>query len=91
MYDVHMADVGVRELKQRLSEYLDRAERGELVRVTDRGRPKAMLGPLPGRARVDEGVAAGWITPASTSGLGRTRRWKSSERVLDALADDRSE
>ena len=40
-----MADVGVRELKQRLSEYLDRAERGELVRVTERGRPKALLGP----------------------------------------------
>jgi prevent-host-death family protein len=39
-------DVGVRELKRRLSELLDLAERGELVRVTDRGRPKAMLGPI---------------------------------------------
>jgi prevent-host-death family protein len=86
-----MADVGVRELKQRLSEYLDRAERGELVRVTDRGRPKALLGPLPGRARVEEGVAQGWITPASRTGLGETRRWKGSRRVLDALAEDRSE
>ena len=45
-----MTDVGVRELKQRLSEYLDRAERGEVLRVTDRGRPKAVLGPLLGRA-----------------------------------------
>lgn len=51
-----MTDVGVRELKQRLSEYLDRAERGEVVRVTDRGRPKAVLGPLPGRARIGEGI-----------------------------------
>jgi prevent-host-death family protein len=91
MYDVHMADVGVRELKQHLSEYLDRAERGELVRVTDRGRPKALLGPLPGRARVEQGVAQGWITPASASGLGDVRRWRSSGRVLDALADDRAE
>jgi prevent-host-death family protein len=91
MYDVHMADVGVRELKQRLSEYLDRAERGELVRVTDRGRPKALLGPLPGRGRVEEGVAQGWIAPASESGLGVVRRWKSSRRVLDALAEDRAE
>ncbi len=57
-----MPDVGVRELKQRLSEYLDRAERGEVLRVTDRGRPKAVLGPLPGRARIEEGVAEGWIT-----------------------------
>lgn len=54
-----MVDVGVRDLKQHLSEYLDRAERGELVRVTDRGWPKALLGPLPGRARVEEGIARG--------------------------------
>jgi prevent-host-death family protein len=86
-----MASVGVRELKQRLSEYLDRAERGELVLVTDRGRPKAMLGPLPGRARVEEGVAEGWITPGSGAGLGRIVRWESPRRVLDALAEDRGE
>ncbi|MGH2968077.1 MAG: type II toxin-antitoxin system Phd/YefM family antitoxin [Solirubrobacteraceae bacterium] len=91
MYDVYMADVGVRELKQRLSEYLDRAERGELLLVTERGRPKALLGPLPGRARVKEGVAEGWITPASESGLGVVRRWKSPQRVLDTLAEDRAE
>ena len=70
-----MADVGIRELKQRLSEYLDRAERGELVVVTDRGRPKALLGPLPGHARVDDGIAAGWITPGSGGGLAPIRRW----------------
>jgi prevent-host-death family protein len=90
IYDVHMSDVGVRELKQRLSEYLDRAERGELVRVTDRGRPKALLGPLPGRGRVEQGLAEGWITPGSGS-LGSVRRWRSERRVLDALAEDRGE
>ena len=86
-----MTDVGVRELKQRLSEYLDRAERGEMVRVTDRGRPKALLGPLPGRARIEDGVAQGWITPATASGLVEVRRWRSSRRVLDAIAEDRAE
>lgn len=93
-----MADVGVRELKQRLSEYLDRAERGELVRVTDRGRPKALLGPLPGRAHIDAGIAEGWITPSSgasapgsTVGLGPSRRWKASRRVLDVLGEDRGD
>lgn len=86
-----MADVGIRELKQHLSEYLDRAERGELLRVTDRGRPKALLGPLPGRARVDQGIAEGWIRPGSGSGLRPVRRAKSTARVLDALAEDRGE
>ncbi|MCA1681502.1 MAG: type II toxin-antitoxin system prevent-host-death family antitoxin [Actinobacteria bacterium] len=86
-----MADVGVRDLKQRLSEYLDRAERGELVRVTDRGRPKALLGPLPGRARVEEGIAAGWITPASGGALRPTRRWRGRMAILEALSEDRGE
>jgi prevent-host-death family protein len=86
-----MADVGVRELKQHLSEYLDRAERGELVRVTDRGRPKALLGPLPGRARVEEGIAEGWITPGSGAGLTAVRRWRGRTPVLEALAEDRGQ
>jgi prevent-host-death family protein len=86
-----MADVGIRELKQHLSEYLDRAERGELVRVTERGRPKALLGPLPGRANVDAGVAAGWITPGSGPRLGQVKRVKARVSVLSALAEDRGE
>jgi len=86
-----MADVGIRELKQRLSEYLDRAERGEVLRITDRGRPKAVLGPVPGRARIDEGIRAGWITPGTGSPLGTARRSKASRRVLDVLAEDRGE
>jgi prevent-host-death family protein len=86
-----MADVGIRELKQRLSEYLDRAERGELVRVTDRGRPKALLGPLPGRANLEDGVAGGWITPGSGARLRPVKRHKARARVLDALAEDRGE
>jgi prevent-host-death family protein len=84
-----MADVGVRELKQRLSEYLDRAERGEVLRVTDRGRPKALLGPLPGQARVEGGIADGWITSGSGEGLTPVARVKSATRVLDALGEDR--
>ena len=86
-----MADVGVRELKQRLSEYLDRAERGEVVRVTDRGRPKAMLGPIPGRARLEDGIADGWVRSGSGAGLGPVKRVQSRRRVLDALAEDRGE
>lgn len=84
-----MTDVGVRELKQHLSEYLERAARGELLTVTDRGRPKALLGPLPGQGRLEEGIAAGWITPASGEPLGPARRWRGSAGVLETLAEDR--
>ena len=42
-----MASVGVRELRQRASELLRRVENGESIEITDRGRPVAVLAPLP--------------------------------------------
>jgi prevent-host-death family protein len=39
--------VGVRELRQRASELLRRVESGEVIEITDRGRPIAVLGPIP--------------------------------------------
>lgn len=40
-----MIQVGVAELKAKLSEYLARVQRGEEIAVTDRGRPIARLVP----------------------------------------------
>ena len=40
-----MASVGVRELKNRLSQYLRRVADGERITVTDRGRPIAVISP----------------------------------------------
>jgi prevent-host-death family protein len=40
-----MATVGIRELKNRLSEFLRRAAEGERVTVTDRGRAVAVIVP----------------------------------------------
>lgn len=85
-------DVGVRELKQHLSAYLERAARGETIRVTDRGVPRAILGPVPGGARLEEAVAQGWvIPPRSTAPPVRLKRARASIRIDDALADDRGE
>ena len=42
-----MASVGIRELRQRASELLRRVEDGESIEITDRGRPVAILGPIP--------------------------------------------
>jgi prevent-host-death family protein len=84
-------DVGVRELKQRLSEYLDRAERGEIIRVTDRGRPKAVLGPLPGRLRLEEGIAEGWVASGSGQPLRSVRRVRGVGSVTEELGRDRGE
>lgn len=40
-----MATVGIRELKNRLSEFLRRVADGERITVTDRGRPIAVITP----------------------------------------------
>ena len=42
-------DIGTKELRTRLSEILDRVERGERVIVRRRGKPAAALTPLAGR------------------------------------------
>jgi len=43
-----MERIGVRELRQHASRYLARVAHGERIEVTDRGRPVALLVPLPG-------------------------------------------
>jgi prevent-host-death family protein len=58
--------VGVRELRQNLSVYLERVKRGEVLTVTEHGRPVARLGPdIPDRADVlDRLIADGRATRA---------------------------
>src|SRR5688572_10108038 len=53
-----MKTVGVRELKNRLSEYIRRVRSGEGVLVTDRGEVVAELTP-PGQGAVDLAVPPG--------------------------------
>ncbi|MGH3869239.1 MAG: type II toxin-antitoxin system Phd/YefM family antitoxin [Pseudonocardiaceae bacterium] len=86
-------DVGVRELKERLSEYLERAARGEHLTVTERGRPKAVLGPLPGGDNLARGIAEGWITPPRSPGPvpSPPARVRASSSVRDMLDEDRAE
>lgn len=62
-----MATVGVRELRQRASELLRRVEAGETIEVTDRGRPVAVLAPLPEAGRLEQLRAAGEVIAAVAS------------------------
>ena len=60
-----MTSVGIRELRQRASELLRLVEQGETVEITDRGRPVAVLGPLPEGGALDRMRATGDLEPAS--------------------------
>ncbi len=51
-----MEKVGAREFRNRLSHYLKRVRSGEMVIVTDRGTPVAMLLPPPSEKDTDEAL-----------------------------------
>jgi prevent-host-death family protein len=63
--DGRPARVGVRELRQNLSVYLDRVKAGETLVVTEHGEPVARLGPPPKDSIIDQMIADGRITPAT--------------------------
>lgn len=54
-----MVRIGIRELRQKASEYLRRVEAGETIEVTDRGRPIALLTPFPEAPPIEQLRAAG--------------------------------
>jgi antitoxin (DNA-binding transcriptional repressor) of toxin-antitoxin stability system len=91
-----MKTVGVRELKNRLSEYLRHVRAGETVLVTDRGDVVAELNP-PGQGATDASVPPGLLAlakrglvtlgvPGDTRlypALPRTRRRYRAVQLLD--------
>ncbi|HET9345500.1 MAG TPA: type II toxin-antitoxin system prevent-host-death family antitoxin [Candidatus Limnocylindrales bacterium] len=59
-----MASTGIRELRQRASELLRRVEAGETIEITDRGRPVAVLAPLPDQRPIERLRATGDLVSA---------------------------
>ncbi|MEO8511737.1 MAG: type II toxin-antitoxin system prevent-host-death family antitoxin [Chloroflexota bacterium] len=68
--------VGIRELKARLSEYIERAQAGEVIDVTSRGRRVAQIVPAPGSDNVERGLTEGWITRREERAPSPTRRYR---------------
>lgn len=62
-----MTRIGIRELRQKASEYLRRVEAGETIEVTDRGRPIALLTPIPAAPPIERLRASGEIVGPSGS------------------------
>ena len=60
-----MQSIGIRELRQQASRFIRRVERGETIEVTDRGRPVALLVPLPGSDEISRLAASGRLEVAS--------------------------
>lgn len=91
----YMTVIGVRELRQNASHYLDLVEIGETVEITNRGRPVARLVPIRDarhRTRADL-IAEGLLLPGRGSVLDLPeppeRPGVSASALLDELRGDR--
>jgi prevent-host-death family protein len=83
-------EVGIRELRGRLSDYLDRVRAGEEVVVTDRGTAFARIVPIKGGRTLDRAVAEGLVTPAPRPSRTRpARRVKSRGSVSNLVGEQR--
>jgi prevent-host-death family protein len=86
--------VGVRELRQNLSQYLRRVTAGEGFEVTEHNLPVAILAPVPGRgSALERLIAAGRVVPArlDLSQLGPPPDRAPEMSISDALAEQRRE
>ncbi len=95
-----MRSVGLKVLKNKLSEYVRLAAHGETVLVTDRDRvvaelvpPEKSRSPVLADALLAEAARQGWITPPSLSAAGSPPRKPvmSFRELLRELKRDRSE
>lgn len=91
-----MRSIGVRELRQQASRYLRAVEQGETFEVTDRGRPVALLTPVPQASAVERLAASGRLRRAAVDllELGRpltpaVGAESASERLERVRADER--
>jgi prevent-host-death family protein len=90
-------EVSVREIKNRLSEYLRRVQAGEEIVITSRGRPIARLAPPAARSEDTEAEAIArlraqpWIRPGSGGkprGSERPVRIGAGEKTLSEIVSE---
>lgn len=95
-----MRAVGLKTLKNKLSEYVRLAEGGETILVTDRDKvvaelvpPRASRSPLLADALLADAVRRGWITPPSIVALTPPPRAPVAplRRVLQDLDEQRAD
>ena len=83
-------DVGIRDLRDHLSRYIDRVRGGDELVITDRGLAVARLVPVEGGRKLDRLIAEGVVTPAAERRRTRPgRRVEVRGTVSDLVAEQR--
>lgn len=93
----YMEAIGIRELRQNLSVYVNRVKDGETLQVTEHGRVVALLTPLPAKTmNVLERLVADGKAIAPTKSLRNLRLPKpgppglpSSEDIISEMREER--
>lgn len=81
--------VGVAELRQNLSLYLRRVEKGERLVVTDRNRPVAELGPAPSTGSgLDRLIAEGKVSRPRRSSLPKPLEMNGDPHALSRALEE---
>lgn len=93
-----MRTVGLKVLKNKLSEYVRLAAGGETVQVTDRGRVVAeLVPPQPESRKISDkeflarAAREGWYTPPSKPGKGPPPRAPGPRMTLEEILQDLDE
>ncbi len=93
-----MRSVGIKVLKNKLSEYVRLAEKGETVQVTDRGRVVAELVPPKPATKsttddefIARGIREGWLTPPTDPGKGPPPQAPGPKLTLEEILQDLDE
>jgi len=84
-----MTEVGVRALKQNASAVVAKAAAGEVITITSRGRPVALLTPVP-ESRLQQLLNAGLVTEPirNIADLPDPIMGPSASAVLDQMRQD---
>jgi prevent-host-death family protein len=84
-------EVGVRELRDHLSRWLDEVKDGGEILITERGRPVARLVPSSAPSRLASLIAEGVVTPPSVPRrpAATFQRVRSSGNVSELVAEQR--
>jgi prevent-host-death family protein len=83
--------MGIRELRDTLTQAIRRVRAGETIEVTHDGEPVALITPYP-RSRLDELIASGRVTPAKRPlhPLPKPLPVTGPKTASEALEEDRS-
>lgn len=82
-------EVGIRELKAKLSLYVSEAADGATIVITDRGKHVARLTAINDMSHLERGLDEGWIEPARRARLGDAKPVAGLGSIAGALDEDR--